>query len=329
MADTFFPACLESINQDRLLAFAYHQVIFPESVAKECPEFIWNVQKDWEIRQPCLLLAGLWGIWIGYQGFRKFYSSLTQRTWAIALLTFGIMNVTAVPLHCLWKAPAIDYPTNYPILWTIDTYMTGVSGSCLLISSLKELQVRCGTSTTTTTLKASILPPSMQSMLRQLPLSKLSWALQIIGILCIIWFAMDPVPQRVASSHPLELWYLIPPLAAGIPVLMVLYEDIWLRCCESYYWHRGASDTALKPLSLGQAVFALSIFLTGIVGGAMDRVWCPLLGYSLARDFLSANTFVFLGCDLAFWGLARFLLLERENDNHSKTISSTTTKKQA
>ena len=127
MADTFFPSCLDRINGRRYLSFLYHNVVFPEAIAEQCPEYIWNVDgHDWHIRQPTLLMAALWGMVIGMTGFRQLYS--TNFLWALALLTFGIMNLSATFVHCLWPAPRTDYPTDYPFLWVVDTYMTGVSG---------------------------------------------------------------------------------------------------------------------------------------------------------------------------------------------------------
>lgn len=330
MCDTFFPACLDTINRDWIMTLVYHKVIFPESIAKECPEYVWNINNSWTIRQPCLLVAALWGAWIGYQGFVRFQKE-KQFTWAVALLAFGIMNVSAVCLHCLWRAPVIDYPTDYPIFWVIDTYMTGVSGACLFMAALDKLQNRW--TRTTTTDQKELFSPLLKAVLRRLPVPKLLVAVQLVGILCILWFMMDPAPQVVAASHPLELWYLVPPIAAGTPILLVVFEDVWVQCYESYFWPQNPTSlSALPPLSLGQVIFALSILVAGVLGVAMDRVWCPLVGYSLARDFLSANTLVFLGCDLAFWGLERFLLQRQRHLDDAATArqkSSIGTKKKA
>lgn len=329
MADTFFPACLGRINNNRVLTFLYHDVIFPESVAEECPEYTLTLYStDGEtatiIRQPFLLLAALWGAWIGIDGFLRLWrrpaaGEIRTTSWAVALLAFGMMNVSAVFVHCLWPAPTTDYPTDYPLFWVVDTYMTGVSGSCLLVASLEEIQARWKS------LSYIIIDdgggaltyPLLLQIIQGIPIQEIAMGIQLVGVLCIGWFATSPAPQLVAASHPLELWYLVPIVMAGVPVLLVVYENVWMHLYKTVYlpWQKGelSSPPKLKmvPFSVGQAVFASSIFVAGVLGIVLDRVWCSPIGYSLARDFLSANTFVFLGCDLAFWGLVRFLYYEK------------------
>lgn len=321
MADTFFPACLDRINHNRLLTFVYHDVIFPESVAEACPEYTisCSAQSDQAtVRQPFLLLAALWGAWIGANGFLQLRSTTKERNgWAVAFLAFGMMNVSAVFVHCLWPAPTTDYPTDYPIFWLIDTYMTGVSGSCLVVVGLEELQARWkpsvleggGSEAHRTTYHRLLL-----ELLQGLPIQQMSIMIQLIGALCMAWFATNPAPQIAAASHPLELWYLGPVVMAGVPVLLVVYENMWIHLYKTVYlpWQKGESPSPtlismVPSLSVGQSIFASSIVVAGFLGIVMDRVWCSLLGFSLARDLLSANTFIFLGCDLAFWGLVRFL----------------------
>ncbi len=316
MVDTFFPACVDRIDHNRVLSFLYHDIMFPDTVAEKCPEYTYNMQNQWNIRQPCLLLAALWGIWIGVSGFLQLRS--TKRIWAVALLTFGIMNASAVFVHCLWPAPRINYPIDYPIFWVIDTYMTGVSGSCLLMASLEELQHRWAHFSSTGTISGEKRQPQSElllTLLGRVSIYKVTMVIELLGILCIAWFATDPSPRLATASHPLELWYLVPPVAAGGPVLMVLYENVWTCATGRYYPKSSCSkrdddslpSKSLLPLSVGQLVFGLSVIVAGIMGLVMDRFWCTLVGCSLARDFLSANTLVFLSCDMAFWGIASFL----------------------
>jgi hypothetical protein len=102
------------------------------------PTVIWNV------RQPVLAVSAVWGIIIGFVGGyslwriaaeqqqqkrnrssggkyhkkNKFESnnvgsqlpkSMT-RLWALAFGAFGVMNLSALPLHCLMPAPESSYP---------------------------------------------------------------------------------------------------------------------------------------------------------------------------------------------------------------------------
>jgi hypothetical protein len=270
MADAFFPASLKVINGNTNLSFIYHIVIFPEATAEECPEYVVTVDERIQIRQPCLLLSAFWGVWIGLVGYQRLNRGHNPY-WALALLTFGFMNISAIWVHCIWPAPVPDYPTNYPLFWAIDTYMTGVSGCYLLVASLEDLRIRWELST----LGSGRLP-------------FLSNATQFIGALCILLFVSDPAPSIMMASHPLELWYLLPPLLAALPVVLWVFQDI--------------RDLSFSFTS-GQLAFISAIPVAIVLGVAMDHVWCSVVGYSLARDFLSANTLVFLGCDLAFWGI--------------------------
>ena len=77
-----------------------------------------------------------------------------------------------------------------------------------------------------------------------------------------------------------------------------MFQDV---LCEAFV--SGRLSQPFNALSSGQWAFASAVLVAGILGLAMDHVWCPLLGNSMARDLLSANTLVFLGCDLAFWGI--------------------------
>ena len=284
MVDAFFPASVKVINGGSFtrLSFLYNDVVFPEAIAEECPEYIITLEQQIRIRQPCLLLAAFWGTWIGLVGFQRLYRRRDNPYWALALLTFGLMNISAIWVHCLWAAPQTDYPTNYPVFWTIDTYMTGVSGCCLLLGSLEELGVQWN-----------------PVLMRSVSVSFLSKVLQLLGVLCILFFILDPSPGTVMASFPLELWYLLPPLLAAWPVAVWMFQDALF---ETFGKGRLSVQFA-SFLSSGQWAFISAIMVAGVLGLAMDHFWCPLLGNTLARDLMSANTLVFLGCDLAFWGI--------------------------
>lgn len=282
MADTFFPAILQIINKSSILSFLYHDVIFPEAIAQDCPEYVWRVNSEIQIRQPFLMMAALWGLAIGFWGYMRLSGGTSSaKYWAWAFWTFGLMNASAIFVHCLWPAPTIDYPTDYPCLWVIDTYMTGVSGSHLLIASLQDLQDHW----------------NIQKWIRSL--GALSNMMQTIGVLCILYFVINPFPSMIQASHLLEVWYLQPPALAAIPVATWMFDNsILIRGTT----RRAASG--IPALSISQVIFASALPVIAILGIGMDRIWCPLVGYSAIRDFLSANTLIFIGCDLAFLGIA-------------------------
>jgi hypothetical protein len=161
MIQTFFSANYQYVttNESPLFSignYLLNEIIFPDDVATMCPEVVINIY-SYKIRQPILAMNALFGLIIGFKcGYdlwilssRKKMQQQLQSTsssssssfvlWSLAYITFGIMNLSAIPLHCLLDAPTSTYPDQNPILWSIDTYMTGTSSICLLMASVEEI----------------------------------------------------------------------------------------------------------------------------------------------------------------------------------------------
>jgi hypothetical protein len=314
MLETFFPAVTDSLGKSWLGHYVHHVLLFPDAVAEACPEYSVGIDitttSTIVIRSPVLLLATLWGMWIGGNGFRNL-----RGLWAHAFLAFGMMNLSAMFLHCLWPSVSTNetYATTYPLLWVMDTYMTGFSSGCLLWASLLHHQPQQ---------QNALQDPQQQEAI-------LSKCVHCVGVACILWFLADPVPKWVAKSHPLELWYLLPPLLAGLPVLSVVFRKplVWVwrmhppppqGVPQNNNLKKGGasssspSTTADAPWcwTRGQVIFGLGATCAGVLGIGLDRWWCHLFGgnssnyrYIILGDLMTATTLTFLGCDLCFWGM--------------------------
>lgn len=300
MLQTFFPAFCDSLNQSSLGSFLLNDLFFPDFVADACPEVSMNIGGERLIRLPILLLAACWGVRIGFGNAIQLLRVHRRGVyWSMAFGAFGTMNLSAIFIHCLWKmdnnshgnqslVPSL-YPQVYPKLWMLDTYMTGFSSICLVIASLDGLFAKYY---------------GKEKQHTSLLLFVLFWSLQGIGLGCCLWFLLKPekVPflvaaTTVAATHPLELWYLLPPLLAGLPLLVLLFGDLVSPSASlSFEW------------TTGHLLLALGASLVGPLGIGMDRYWCWMLG-SRFLDLFTAGTLTFVGCDLAFLGLQKWIML--------------------
>jgi hypothetical protein len=162
-----------------------------------------------------------------------------------------------------------------PLLWSIDTYMTGASSICLFMAAMEE---------SIPFLLDILLPSSFEKLQLLSPgwmVRTFGQSLQSIGVACLLWFWMVPLSWK---SLPLGLedWYLFTPFLAGVAVIVFL-------CQIGQGRH------------LGNVVFVLGLFLA--VGSVvMDRPLCQLLGTTFLDVFTAANG-IFLACDLCFLGL--------------------------
>jgi len=278
---TFFPAFTASINNTSIGTILQNHMLLPDIVVERCTEVtipIGSGDGHTTLRQPILLFAALLGAAIGVRGAW----SLPNKYWSLAFGAFAIMNIDAILLHCLWPSlldnASDTYPEQYPFLWMIDTYMTGVSSVGLLFASLE----RC----------------SSQVMSRSF------WILQAVGIVSILWFYVDPTlgpTNSIATSLPLELWYLIPPMLAGVTLSIVMFGEL--------IWNHKAFRC-----TTGHVLFICGALL-GVLGFGLDGFWCRIAGTLLA-DLLTSMTLVFLGCDLSFWGIYQWIQSSSESKNH-------------
>ena len=195
MITSFFPISFQvGTTKFSFISFLLNDLLFPEEITKICPEIeiefeFFNGRSS--IRQPILGISSLFGIYIGYYGsiklllLQKKQQQQQQKKkkkksyfyWHVAFIGFGTMSLSAFILHCLVPSPSssssndyyyyyhqqeglllnsnLNYPNIYPILWSIDTYMTGVSSIGLLVGSIQEVLLLLLSPTTTTSSSSS------------------------------------------------------------------------------------------------------------------------------------------------------------------------------
>ena len=96
-------------------------------------------------------------------------------------------------------------------------------------------------------------------------------------------------------TYPLELWYLVPPILAGLPLILLMFGNLLLGYPKSeFQW------------TMGHSLLVVGAFSVGVLGIGMDRFWCWLFGTKL-WDMFTASSFTFFGCDLAFLGIQKWL----------------------
>jgi len=305
----FFPACIDWLRDDQRVVSKdlVDQYLFPVSIAEQCPEVTVGVDfsssSSWittmllgkntpqqivVVRQPILLLFALLGILIGLWGLWEFgvCQLAKQRNarissygyLAIAFGAFGMMNASAVLVHCWWEAPFFTYPESYPKSWICDTYMTGVSASSLVFAGLNERWTRNYNKSIT---------------MRRTLLFGVWLLCQKLGMVCVGIFLMSPSTM----THLLELWYLIPAIMAAFPVTLVLFRK---------------KDNDATNLLLARILLVVG-FVTGVTGIALDATFCRWFEGAL-WDFPMASTLMFLGCDLSFVAIG--LGFPRSRDHH-------------
>jgi hypothetical protein len=287
MIETFFPAAVRRLQDNSVGALAWPW-LYPDQVAQLCPEVSVSIGEDTILRQPVLAVSAVVGMLIGVVGSIPLYQQQTKPYWALAFLAFGLMNMVGLQLHCLVEAPHADYPQVYPMLWMWDCYMTGVSSSFLLLASLQDLGYLSSKSSTRWLLATQ----------------------QLVGALPISFFVYRN------NTYPLELWYLIPPLLAGPPILLLLFgnEQLLVHWKNPYLQWRIICVAMSK--STGCAVFLLGA-VTGLSGVVLDVPFCFVFQNSLF-DLLTSGTLLFLGCNLAFGGIFLWLASTKKSDFDTK-----------
>jgi hypothetical protein len=135
------------------------------------------------------------------------------------------------------------------------------------------------------------------------------------------------------NSFPLELWYLMPTVAATLPVINLLFGPIISRKTtsgntqKSVFFPEWSNEYA--PGEIGSddrkngrvwtnahSLLISSIVILTVLGIGMDRFWCWAI-YSRQGggaffafafwDLLTLPTLTFLGCDLTFLGILKYL----------------------
>ncbi|KAG7357598.1 hypothetical protein IV203_002293 [Nitzschia inconspicua] len=301
MVQAFFPANLAAAESYWFGDFLLNQVLFPPYIADLCPEVLVVVGVNGvAVRQPALATSATVGALIGLKGgydlwkITKTYNGKTveapkiksrlqirvtpsTQSWALAFVAFGLMNVSALPLHCLLPAPKSSYPNENPIWRSIDAYMTGASSIFLWMAALEE----------SLPIMLELLSKQHLEEIIQFTCRRLGQVFHVIGMGCLILFWAAPTAWQELAPFGLEDWYLFPPLLARTSVLVFLYEQKCVsKKCGGY---------------LGHILFGMgSIIALGSV--MMDRPLCHWLG-TMFLDTFTASNGMFLACDLCFLGL--------------------------
>lgn len=122
--ESFFPATIEIIK-NHTYAHNVYDALFPEDVAALCTEVV----VFGSLRNPTLSIHALIGMIIGLHGCFNLRASSRKSSmvWNMAFGFFALMNMAAIPLHCL------EQDHNNPLLWMVDCYATGASSLAILI----------------------------------------------------------------------------------------------------------------------------------------------------------------------------------------------------
>jgi hypothetical protein len=169
--------------------------------------------------------------------------------------------------------------------------MTGFSSVCLLVASLEALLL-------------------LQIKGRKLLVVQLTWlfgGMQSIGLGCLLWFLLANDDSTVALTHPLELWYLVTPALAAIPVHILLFHGM--------YTHRSFVD-----ITMGHVLALLGGISAAVLGVGMDRLWCTNGWGNMVWDLFTSSTLMFVGCDLAFLGIQLCLVTRKQSNPIRKQV---------
>lgn len=340
--EKFFPAFVKFLTiQVPNGNWVFHDLLFPDATAEACPEISihlpsMNYHADGiTMRQPILFLSAIGGIVIGFYGAVRLRS--VSYKWVVSYAAFGMMNIVAIWIHCLLEAPDGLYPESYPLLWMVDTYMTGVAASALTIACLETYYYSRDKSSNRSTANDEwdVMFWSIQGLgllaLASFIGNYIFWVLDLIGLsfLSALWLKtgkgrIPADPPSMEVTHALEMWYLVPPLIATVAAIQLFFGPIVGNQPTSQQrtiFPQWSSISSLRNLRISHIMFATSLIMPTILGIGLDRFWCWAIhsrqgGGTLAFffwDLLTASTMTFLGCDLSY--LAIFLWLNDSRSN--------------
>jgi len=388
----FFFGSIIDIGHD-IGRYILNDLLFPDHVAEQCPEAeivinLYTCMGDdvdgisdvrIRIRQPCLALCAAFGWWIGYRAVVDLSSSLSSFPpqtpkrrrevilWMVAFGAFGLMNVSALPLHCFLDGPTESattatattttateiktYPDENPVLWMIDTYMTGLSSICLYLASLDHIMgtfprtyTLLAPSRTTTPSRPS--PVHLATRLRNFRttstasihqfiqrhfdlLWKFGWFLHGVGLACMICFVVSSPASKEAdmqNQHQHQQQNQLRSLSSFSSVGLELWylftppiAAVPVVCMIfGHYSRRNCFPERYfwAILNDGRLVFLIGAFI-GLTGVLFDRTFCEIFGTYL-RDLFGASTSVFLGCDCCFLGIYQMILSEQQEQQEQQ-----------
>jgi hypothetical protein len=297
--ESFFPALTSQLSSPTNRIRPIYEFLLPVDVMQLCPEV--TVRMDFLVlRNPVLLLGALFGAVFGlyvslfHEAFGFIPLSVTNKSvgrpqsvslfWmSVSFLFFGLMNVAAIPLHSFlpvfnpegFHFKRTPLPQQYPFLWIMDAYCTGVFSSALTMFAYGNRPHQ----------SPAFDVDRHRGLL--LPL------LLLLGCLPIAKFLVH------GSTVELELWYLLPVAFCATYYSFDLFQVPRLR---------PVSSPTLRRRSLVSVCIA--VFLLLLVGLFLDAPLCrwstqqqniPSIPWFGDAGRLPAVAFV--ACDLAFIGL--------------------------
>jgi hypothetical protein len=315
---SFFPA-FSSLLDTYLPAVS--QLLLPDDVAELCPEPTVHVTVPLlssivVVRNPVLAVAAIVGIRIGFGGARRYYHGHDDATstspsilWSMAYLCFGLMNVAALPLHCLVESATDNMTLEHPLLWVLDCFLTGASSLAIILASLSVHQRRIFPTKwlsdntgmiTVALLHLFMFEPNLYSWIR--------WNsnIGVASIACFLWCSYstpNDEPQDESSQQqqqefismmktlPLELWYLVPIAIAG----QLLFPLLFLLT---------SSDGHKDRSGVFCCIVGATVVILGLV---LDATLCRWTQGAQVWDGLMASSLTFWGCDIAFYGMGLWL----------------------
>ncbi|KAL3942842.1 MAG: hypothetical protein SGBAC_003041 [Bacillariaceae sp.] len=257
--ENFFPAFTKFVTtQVPYGSWVFHDILFPDATAKACPTIAISIKQlpllssllssnesedaVTTIRQPMLLLAAIGGIIIGFYGAIRLRS--VSYKWVVSYAAFGIMNISAIWIHCLLESPGEElYPEKYPMWWMLDTYMTGVAASALIVACLETSHDKA-----LTTESEARGWDRMFWMFQGIGLTSLAsfiehyivWIVELLELAfkSALWLlkagkgripADRPNIEDMGVTGALEMWYLLCPLNAMVNANQLLFGPIVVR----------------------------------------------------------------------------------------------------
>jgi hypothetical protein len=269
--ESFFPNIFARLRRTTPTIIDF---FFPDDVAQLCPEVAVDVHGYFTIHNPVLAVGAVVGILIGLGGAWRLGPTM-HVSWTIAFLCFGLMNATALPLHCfLPDDDTKTMPEHYPIWWMLDCLFTGWSATALTSACL-DLYLR-------------------RSLLVEGKMLPYIWWLgnAILAALSITSFASHQV------TLGLELVYLLP---IGIAACALWPLMIWSSLNN---WVRQERGWIILLISICVSALGGTIV---VLGALLDATVCRYIGQPWGDTFMVA-TMAFWGCDVAFAGIAVWLL---------------------
>ena len=259
-----------------------------------------------QLQRPCLAMVAALGAYIGLRygrmGERNTAShsrhnddvllSAISDSWSKASTFFGCMNIVALLHHCI-------YPSN--ILWFLDCAFTGIS-SLSLTTTAMLLWALYLSEYFSERLKKILENETNESIGRYIRMIEGAMKV-VVAIIIHTGLSVLGVDEKVEISvaeaaNAVELFYFTP----LVMMILVLYPITWIAVFKT----NSASNRGPLTAILGGPFFA--------VGGLLAAPICQfvsdypsIIDSTLFYDCYHLPTIIFLGCDLVFYGLGKWI----------------------